>query len=231
SSYAGAADALANLYAGLGRFDALANLYKDEAFSERHGELRAQYLIQAAQAYLQDHRADDAESMLRQAMRAAPSDPRPYHYLAVAIFVPRNDLASAKAVVKRGISNGGDPFVLTLSLAEAAEKIGDLKSAEDALTRAVALQPDSFQTRIRLGLLYLDESKFDRAALVMRTATAINPQSANAFFILGRAEEGRYQYFAAGKAYTRALELEPGNAVYQKYYREFQRRLKNDSGA
>jgi tetratricopeptide (TPR) repeat protein len=229
--YSGALEGLANIYASLGRLEERAKLYEDEASKQSDGEARARYLIEAAQAYAQGRRPGRAEALFRQAALAAPSDPRPYHYLAVSIFAPRNDLGSAQAVINQGIDNGADPFVLSLSLAEAAEKVGDLKSAEAALGRAVTLQPASLQTRIRLGLLYLGEGKFDRAALVMRKATDINPFSADAFFNLGRAEEGRYQYFAAGQAYTRALELEPGNAAFQKHYREFRRRLRNDSGA
>lgn len=229
--YPGAFEGLASIYSSLRRFEELAKLYEDEAYKQSDGEARARYLIEAGQAYAQGRRPERAEALFRQAALAAPSDPRPYHYLAVSIFAPRNDLRSAQAVINQGIDNGADPFMLSLSLAEAAEKVGDLKSAEAALGNAVTLRPSSFQTRMRLGLLYLGESKFDRAALVIRKATDINPLSADAFFDLGRAEEGRYQYFAAGKAYTRALELEPGNAVFQKQYREFRRRLRNDNGA
>ena len=229
--YAGALEALANVYASLGQFAELAEIYNDAASKQSDRVARANYLIEAGQAYVQARRPDEAEASFREAALAAPSDPRPYHLLAISIFASRNDLRSAKAVIDQGIRNGADPYVMALSLAEAAERVGDLSGAEAALSRAVMLQPSSFETRIRLGLLYLGEGKYDRAALVMRKAADLNPQSGDAFFNLGRAEEGRYQYFAAGKAYTRALELEPENAVFRDHYREFRRKLRNDAGA
>jgi tetratricopeptide (TPR) repeat protein len=229
--YAGAFEGLANIYASRGRLEERAKLYEDEASKQSDGEARARYLIEAGQAYTQAHLAEKGEALFRRAALAAPSDPRSYHYLAVAIFAQRNDLGSAQATINQGIDNGADPFVLSLSLAEAAEKVGDLKMAEAALDRAVTIRPASFQTRIRLGLLYLGEGRFDRAALVIRKATDINPSSGEAFFNLGRAEEGSYRYFAAAKAYARALELEPGNATFQEGYREFRRKLRNDNGA
>ena len=225
SGYADAFESLANFYAGVGRFPERARLYQDAAPKEPDAEARTRYLIEAGQAYVQGRQQERAEAAFRQAALASPSDPRPYHYLAVSIFGPRNDLRSAKAVIDRGIENGADPFILTLSLATASQQVGDLNSAEAALDHAVKLQPSSFEARIRLGLVYLGEENFDRAALVIRRAAEIDPSSGEAFFNLGRAEEGRYRYLAAGKAYTHALELEPKNAVFQKHYQEFRRKL------
>ena len=223
--YEGAIDGLSNFYAGLARFSDRGKLYEQAASEESDTATRVRYLLEAGQSYLRGQRESQAQALFRRAARIAPGDPGPYHYLATAIFAPRRDLRSVEAVIGEGIDNGADPFVLSLSLAEAAQKAGDVKAAEAALNRAVMLKPSSGEAEIRLGLLYLAEGNFDRAALAIRKAADLNPQSADVFYNLGRAEEGRYQYFAAGKAYTRALELDPRNTIFRKQYEEFQRKL------
>ncbi len=223
--YGGAIDGLSKFYAGLARFSDLGKLYEHAASEEPDIATRARYLLEAGQSYLRGQEENQAEALFRRAARVAPDDPEPYQYLAIAIFAPRRDLRSAEAVIMEGIDNGADPFVLSLSLAEAARKVGDVKAAEAALNRALLLKPSSGEAEIRLGLLYLAQNDFDRAVLTIRRAADLNPRSANVFYNLGRAEEGRYQYFAAGKAYVRALELDPHNTVFRKQYEEFQRKL------
>ncbi len=225
NGYAGAIDGLSNFYAGLARFSDRARLYEDAASEESDIATRVRYLLEAGQSYLRGQRENQAEALFRRAAQVAPGDSGSYHYLATSIFAPRKDLRSAEAVIGEGIDNGADPFVLSLSLAEAAQKVGDVKAAEAALNRAAILKPSSGEAEIRLGLLYLAQGNFDRAVLAIRKAADLNPRSADVFYNLGRAEEGRYQYFAAGKAYVRAMELDPRNTIFRKQYEEFQRKL------
>ena len=53
----------------------------------------------------------------------------------------------------------------------------------------------------------------------------------SSFGSLGQAEEKRYRFFAAEKAYARAIELAPDHTVFQRRYYSFQRMLEdNDKG-
>jgi Tfp pilus assembly protein PilF len=73
--------------------------------------------------------------------------------------------------------------------------------------------------------VYLQERNFDRAALSLRKAADVDPSSATAFYYLGLAEEARYQFFAAEKAYARAITLAPDDADLQRHYEAFLRKV------
>lgn len=137
-------------------------------------------------------------------------------------------MALAKAVISEGIKKGADPLSLSLSLAEAAQKAGDQEEAKATLLQALTLQPLSFEAHFRLGLLYLQERNFDRAALSLRKAADLNPRSAPAFYHLGLAEEGRYRFFAAEQAYVRAVALAPDNTGFQRRYEAFLQKVAED---
>ena len=96
--------------------------------------------------------------------------------------------------------------------ADGARKVGDREQESAALLKALELQPRSADTLFRLANLSIAERKFDRAALYLNRVTTINPDSANSYFQLAVAEEGRYRFADAGRAYARALELAPDNA-------------------
>jgi tetratricopeptide (TPR) repeat protein len=71
----------------------------------------------------------------------------------------------------------------------------------------------------------MQENNFDRAASYYRTIANINPNSADAFYQLAVAEEGRYGFAAAEQAYARALELAPDNKGVQSRYEELKRKI------
>jgi tetratricopeptide (TPR) repeat protein len=223
SGFAGAANGLGTFYNALGRFAAEGEVYQRAALATP--EARVPYLLRAAQAYVRADKRGQAETLLRQAAAAVPQEAAPYHYLATWILAPQGNFAAAKLVIAEGIKKGADPFSLSLSLAEAAQQTGDPEEARIALLRAVALRPSSFDAHFRLGLLYLREGKADRAVLALRKAADLNPQSAEAFYQLGIAEERRYQFFAAEKAYGRAMALAPDNVGLREHYEAFLRKM------
>jgi Tfp pilus assembly protein PilF len=96
--------------------------------------------------------------------------------------------------------------------------------AETALQDSVGVRP-SFSALMRLGMFYLSEAKYGRAALAMRRATNSDPQSAYAYFYLGLAEEGDYRFSDAEKDFSRALKLAPDNVGYRDHYAEFERKI------
>jgi tetratricopeptide (TPR) repeat protein len=216
---------LGEFYARLSRFSDEGRLYEAAALKEKKSKAKVNYLLNAALAYLRDREERTAEALFRQAILTAPEDPKPYRYLVTSIYASHGDLDMAKAVVSRGIQKGADPFSLYLSLADAAKKSGDLEEEKSALLQALDFRPSSLETLFRLGLLYLQENNFDRAATYFSKATDLDSRSANAFYHLGLAEEGRYRFFAAEKAYARAIELAPHNAGIQARHEAFKRRL------
>jgi O-antigen ligase/tetratricopeptide (TPR) repeat protein len=227
SDYAGAVDGLGTFYTAAKRFTEAGRLYEEAALREEETEVQLRYLLNAGLAYArtEGEEREKAETLLRQAATISPQDPRPYQYLAVQVFAPRGDVASAKAVIAEGIKNRADTLSLFLSLAEAAQKAGDRKEAKTALQKALALRRFSFEAHFRLGLVYLQEKNFDRAALWLHKATTLRSDDASAFYYLGVAEEKRYQFFEAQRAYARAVELDPDNMNFHSRYAAFQRKV------
>ena len=134
-------------------------------------------------------------------------------------------LSSAKGEIEQSSRKGQDPFPLYLLLADAARIAGDRDEEKAALLAAVDLRPRSSDTLFRLANVYMQESNFDRAASYYRTIANINPNSADVFYQLAVAEEGRYGFAAAEQAYARALELAPDNKGVQSRYEELKRKV------
>jgi tetratricopeptide (TPR) repeat protein len=218
---------LGAFYHLLGRFAEEGALYETAVLRYPTSQGKADMILRAARTYAQDGALDKAEALFRHAAHLIPADPGPYHYLALWIFAPRKDLQSAQSIIAEGIEQGADPFALSLSLAETARKIGALEDAEAALRRALALRPSSYDAHLQLGLLYLQQNRADRAALILRRAADLNSSNAEAFYYLGVAEEARSQSFAAEKAYSRAIELDPNNGNFRKQYEEFLQKMNN----
>jgi tetratricopeptide (TPR) repeat protein len=224
-----AVEGMGILYAAGGRLAEKGELYKRVALRQREPATKARYLLEAAEVYTQAGDDEKAEVLLRQVAIVTPRDPRPYHHLATRIFAPRGAFALAKTVLSDGLQNGADPFALSLSLAECAQQAGDQGEVKEALLQALRFQPSSFDTYMRLSLLYIQEKNFGRAVLSLRKALEINPNAAVAFYHLGIAEEGRYQFFAAEKAYAQAVKLDPENTSFQQRYNAFLQKATNES--
>jgi O-antigen ligase/tetratricopeptide (TPR) repeat protein len=214
---------LGGLYAARHRFAEQARLFEGTAASETDPKLRENLLIEAGRAYANAGDLVWAEKELRIAAKLDSTDYRPYSILATMVYAPHKDLAAAKAVVNEGIADGGDPFELYLALADATKTIGNLDAEEAALSEAVSVRPSNFAAVARLASVYMKEKRFDQAVLWGRRATEIRPDSAEAFYQLGLAEQATYQYFAAIKDFGHAVELAPGDAQIKAHYIEFQR--------
>jgi tetratricopeptide (TPR) repeat protein len=94
---------------------------------------------------------------------------------------------------------------------------------------AIKYQP-SFDSLMSAGQYYLERGRFDSAASFLENATETNSSSAEAFYLLGVAEERDYQYWSADKAYAHAAALAPDQ--FAPTYASFRRRVgiaKNNS--
>jgi tetratricopeptide (TPR) repeat protein len=222
--YDGAVQGFADFYDAFGRFAAEGDVYGRAAGAERDPELRAHYLVGAGIAYARAGDLEAAQKFLECAIRGAPASARPYECLVTMVLGPRRKLKAAQAAVEQGVRAGADGAALYAALARAAEGANDRLLAQNALVAAVAARP-SFAALFRLGTFYLDEGKYERAALMMRRATESAPRSADAYFYLGLAEERDYRFSAAESDLARALRLAPDNAAYRAHYARFERKL------
>jgi tetratricopeptide (TPR) repeat protein/O-antigen ligase len=214
----GAWASLGQFYAALGRFGDQAGIYEDAARVENRAREKASWLVQASQAYSRAKDTRNAEQTLRAAVALMPSDAHVYQQLVNHVAATESTLDAAKVVVAEGIGHGIDPFELWVGFAAAAQAKRDFPAAKEALSRALDIRPESLEAHTRLGHLYLQERNFDRAALIWRKITDLTPADARAFYHLGVAERGRYRFFEAEKAFTRALALQPNDATFQREY-------------
>jgi O-antigen ligase/Flp pilus assembly protein TadD len=220
--YPGARASLAAFYTVLGRLSKGALLYAGAARDAQSAGARAQYLIVAAETEVRAGNKHSAATLFRRAIQVTPSDPRPYEDLLTRIYGPAKDLGAAQSLTAQGVRNGADPARLYVALSNAAQISGNRTLAESALLKALAYQP-SFTMVVEVGKFYLQNGKFDRAVSMLRKATEIDSASADAFHLLGVAEERDYQYSAADKAYARAAVLAPRE--FRKSYAEFRLRM------
>jgi tetratricopeptide (TPR) repeat protein len=127
--------------------------------------------------------------------------------------------------LNRGRSNGTPSVPLYVAMADFQQSKGDFPATEKILEDAVTVEPFNFILVRRLGALYLADQKYDRATICLRKVTILNPESAEDFFQLGRAEENAYQYYGAGQDFAKALALDNRNPVYAAHYTEFKRKV------
>jgi O-antigen ligase/Flp pilus assembly protein TadD len=223
--FTGAVWGLGAFYAAQQRYADEAELFNHEAAIDPDTQVSEALLVAAGEAYARAGDSKHAESALRRAAALDPTDPAPYRDLATEVFARRKDIAGARAAIAKGVAAGADPAVLYLALANAANTIGDAAAVESAMLAAAKADPSNFDTATLLGQLYSGQNRFDQAALWFRRAAQIRPDSAQAYFRLGVAEEDGYQYFAAGQDFSRALELAPHDKVIRQHCEEFRKRV------
>jgi O-antigen ligase/tetratricopeptide (TPR) repeat protein len=223
--YEGAVQNFASYYSELGEFSAQGALYSETAAKEQDRVSRAEYFVDAGIAYAKAAELKKAEASFRAASAAAPEHSSAYEQLVLLVFAPRNNLAAAKAIVKQGIETGADPFQLYLALGLAAQTSGNNSEAEAALLKAAAIRPSRLEPLIRMGELNLATNKFDQAATWLERATSLDPSSAEAFYDLGLADEGAYEYVAADQAYQQALALAPTDERFKARYAAFRQKI------
>ena len=134
-------------------------------------------------------------------------------------------LSSAKTAVEKSIKRGEDAYALNWALADGARAAGDRDSETAAVAAALERQPRSAKVLARLAGLYLEKQNFDRAALYLNRIANIDPDSADVYYRIAQAEEGRYRFAAAAAAYARAVELAPKNENYRQRYEAFRERM------
>jgi O-antigen ligase/tetratricopeptide (TPR) repeat protein len=228
--YRAAVWTLAGLHRELHEYRKENALLVKAADSESDPVVRSNLLVSAgtAAARAGDYAAGERE--LREAAAADPTNPDPYHYLATVIYAPRRQLKQAQLAIQQGIDRGADPFRLYCALADAANAVGDRGAEESALKSALELRPSDLATNERLASLYMSQKRYDRAVLLMKGLTEIQPDSADAFYRLAQAEEANYQFFDAGRDFARAVELAPQNQAMKSHYAAFQKRVAQSGG-
>ncbi len=214
----GAADGLGGFYRLLKRDAEAGKIYEEAGLKEPRGYMRGQYLFEAGRAYVQNGESERAEPLLREAIAHIPRTPTLYRTLAIDVLAARHDFAAATAVIAEGARRGVALASVLFSLADTVKRTGDSSAAIAILEDALSYMPRSHDVHLRIGKMHLDERNFDRAVLSLKKSIQAQPNVALAFYLLGRAEEGRYHYQEAQEAYAQAVKFAPNDATYQQRY-------------
>ena len=172
-----------------------------------------------------------AQSILEQAIAIEPDQTRAYYALTMNVYVPQKDIAGVKHTVAQAIDNGIDSYEMETLLAAAAQTMGDLPAAIEAIKQIAVDRPDSFEVTIRLGELYGQNHDFNQAVIMLTRAIQLRPDSALAYYSLAEADEQAYDYAGADKAYARAAQLAPDNQAYKARADDFHKKVDNAGSA
>ena len=94
---------------------------------------------------------------------------------------------------------------------------GQLKRAEDFLTKAIEARPNNATYHRELGLLLQQQGKCDRAISVYEKAIELSPDWIEFYLSLGEVLLLKNEKYSAAKVYRQALILEPTNdEIYYK---------------
>ncbi len=223
----GALTAAATLDDGVGKYSDEASLYADGAQHARDSHTQYLDLMNAADAASRGRDFKRARSLLEKAIAIEPDNPNAYYGLARDVYARQKDMAGIKSTIAQAIDNGVDRYAMELLQADAAEEMGDLPSAIDAIKQIAAERPDSFDVMLRLGTLYAHNRDFNQAVITLGRAIQLDPDSAPAYYSLAQADEQAYNYADADKAYARAVQLAPDNENYKSSFDSFHKKFAN----
>lgn len=196
-SYAGAAGAL-RLIVQSHPDDADAHLLLGEVYA-LHGERSASI------------------DQFTEAIRLRPDSPATYNMLGNALSRFAENEAAEKAF---RTAIGLDPNLASarVNLALILAQNTDLEGAASELDAAIRLQghrPDAALSHYLRGKIYLAQDRPDAASAELETAIKLQPQYAEAWFLLGTVRRAAFEDAAALKAFERAVALDSANMNYQ----------------
>jgi len=226
--YAGAGQWLAEFDAEDGRFDEAGQAYLAGAARESNLKTRSYLMVRGGMVFAQGGDLAQARRAIAGAIALQPADKWAYEQMVERVLIPARDIQGVRALVAKGLQDGADPADLYSLLAEAEQSQANYSQAESALTKALAAQPDDFDTLHSLGLLDLRQDRFGSAANWLRKAVQIRPDSVATLFQLGQAEVLAYDYYRAERDLRRAVAMAPNDREIAAYYRNFQRKMASD---
>ncbi len=165
-----------------------------------------------AEADIAEGRPRDALSRYSQTLKLAPESTRALLSLAM-LADETGDRASAAGYYELALkSHSSDPRV-QLAVAGWNASQGDFVSAEKHAEIALSLKPDLVRSRILLGDIYLQTSRYPDAVTTLRDVVTTNRDDARAWYSLGLAYRKTGDPAKAIASFATALQLRPDDEV------------------
>jgi predicted TPR repeat methyltransferase len=155
-----------------------------------------------------DNRLDEAETLYRRILDAAPDQPDGLHFLGV-LLVHRQRIDEALELIRKSIAlvpAHADFYVNLGNVLLAANRIDE---AVDAYRRAVALDPNRPEVHSNLGSVLGALERYDEAAQAFEAAIAADPGYPHAYNNYGNLLSRRGKVRDAIAHYCKGLALRP----------------------
>ena len=117
-----------------------------------------------------------------------------------------------------------------LLVAEGAYRQGKIGEAITTLKQALALEPDSYLVRYRLGRSYADNNFYGEAQTHLERAAQLEPSKDEPYLVLAKLELGRRAYDAAIAALTKVVNLNPSPANNRELDVAYELKKKSQTG-
>jgi tetratricopeptide (TPR) repeat protein len=196
--------ALANFYWSAGRWLEAEDALRKAVTLDADNPIAHRVL---AAFYAATNRVASAEPHLKKVLELTSA---PGAGLALAEhYLVRKDHAAARAVLERLASAPGTTAVAEVRLAVLDRDLGRLEEASARLKRVLASDADNLEALLVTSTFLLADRKADEALANAVATTEKHPESAAAYFTLGRVQAARFQTQAAIAAYQSALRLNP----------------------
>jgi tetratricopeptide (TPR) repeat protein len=155
----------------------------------------------------------EAEKSYAQALDRDTSSPDALAGLMNAYFADKQpDKAVAAANAQIAKSGNSSAFYDLLGTALFNEK-KDLKGAETALQKSVALDKNNSDALLKLGQVQVAEGSTDNAIATYQNALKDNPREPSFYILTGELYESKQDWDKAKQSYQKALEISPENPV------------------
>jgi len=205
-------EALGEAYSASGRHSDAVRAYK--AYLDRAGtQAKISVRVALGAALRKAGKLDDSFEALRQALRLANKADMPAALNQMAlVYLQKGQLELAELVLKKAL----DVDDKSRAAADTWNNLGlvalSRRRDQEAFAHfeaATKLDPQLAVARRNKAVVYLDCGDYGKAAEELRQAVRADATDAAAWVALGVAERGRNQLDAAGKAYEKALDVNP----------------------
>ncbi len=165
-----------------------------------------------AAALLAVGRADEARSVIDEALETAPGDADALALQAV-IAVARNEKGTAFDLAKKAVAANPKSAAARVALSYAQQANFDLDGALASLQAAVRVEPGNALARARLSEILLSFGRLDEALVEAKKAASENPDVARTQTVLGFAYLMQMKVPESKAAFERAIGLDQADPL------------------
>jgi serine/threonine protein kinase len=160
-------------------------------------------------AFLADSgRLAEAVQIWRSLTRERPELGRPFYNLA-NVNLAKGDLAEASQLYNKAIANEPDYVPAIVNAAICEQKRGNLDAALRLYEKAAQVAPNDAQVFYNIGVLLIEDGRFQEAIAPLNRTLALNLGHASAHNYLGLCHAALGQNDVALKCYDAALAIDP----------------------